>query len=292
MLNESLEYLNLASGKVVVDATVGLAGHALKIMERILPDGKLICLDRDEKSLLLAKEKLKDFAHNCEFAYANFSDMDKALENLNIKKVDAMLFDLGMSSTQLDDPARGFSFQGEGPLDMRLDINNCVSAYDLVNNLDEDELSQILWNFGQERWHNRIARAITWVRQKHPISSTKELSEIISRAIPGKFRYQKIHPATRSFQAIRIAVNRELESLEIALKKAPNLLAERGRIVVISFHSLEDRIVKHEFRDFDNQGILKILTAKPLVAQEAEILGNPRSRSAKLRSAERLQDEA
>ncbi len=288
MCREVLDYLNLAPGKIIVDATIGTGGHSLKILERIMPGGRLIGIDRDEKSLNIAKERLYDYKSGCEFIYGNFMDIDTILSSLNIKKIDGILFDLGLSSIQLADPDRGFSFQNEGPLDMRLDKNSYICAYDLINNLNEDELSCLLWNFGQERWHNRIARFLVKEREKHPISSTRQLSDIVVKAIPQRYRYYHIHPATRTFQAVRIAVNRELETLEIAIRKAVELLNKNARICVISFHSLEDRIVKFSLRDFSAKGLVKIITPKPLVPADEEVRQNPRARSAKLRAAQRL----
>ena len=288
MLKEAMDYLNLKPGQTIADATVGLGGHALCILKNIMPGGRLIGIDRDQESLDMAKETLKDFSGACELVHSNFVDIDKVLENLKIKKIDGVLFDLGLSSYQLDNPERGFSFQSEGPLDMRLDRNSYICAYDLLNNLNEEEISALLWNFGQERWHNRIARFLVQQRQKHPIATTKELSDIVVRAIPYKYRHYRIHPATRTFQAVRIAVNRELEILEIALKKAVEFLNRSGRICVISFHSLEDRIVKLSFRQLAARGLLNIITPKPLVPQQSEVRDNPSSRSAKLRVVERL----
>ena len=288
MCGEIINYLNLAAGKTIVDATIGMGGHSLKIIERISPGGKLIGIDRDEDAIKTARSRLGDYSASCNFVYGNFIDVDKILSDAGVQKVDGILLDLGVSSAQLDDPLRGFSFQNEGPLDMRLDRNSYRSAYDLVNNLNEDELSELLWNFGEERWHNRIARYLVKEREKHPISTTLELSQAVSRAIPYKYRHYRIHPATRTFQAVRIAVNRELESLEIVIRKAVELLKNNGRICVISFHSLEDRIVKFSFRDFAAKGLLKIITPKPLVPADEEIRQNPKSRSAKLRVAERL----
>ncbi len=288
MLEEVLGHLNLGPGKIVVDGTLGAAGHSLKILEIILPGGKLIGLDRDQKAIEIARENLKNFPGSCDLIHSNFQEMDKALESLGIKGVDGILLDLGISSIQLDDPERGFSFQADGPLDMRLDQSSYISAYDLVNNLNEDELSELLWTYGQERWHNRIARFLVEERQKNPISTTAQLRDIVVRATPHKYRYQRIHPATRTFQAIRIAVNRELESLEEALEKAVKLLNKNGRICIISFHSLEDRIVKIGFKNLAGQGLIRIITPKPLEATDSEVSLNPRSRSAKLRVAERL----
>lgn len=290
MLKEVIRYLNLSQGKIIVDATIGTAGHAQNILEKILPAGRLIGVDRDQESLGIARQRLEKFSAHCDFAYGNFSELDSLLKGLNIKKVDGILFDLGISSFQLRDPQRGFSFQNEGPLDMRLDRNSYIAAYDLLNNLNEEEISSMLWNFGQERWHNRIAHLVAEVRQRQPISTTRELADIVVRAIPYRYRHShyRIHPATRTFQAVRIAVNRELEVLEVALEKALDLLNKGGRICVISFHSLEDRIVKLAFKKAASLGKVNIITNKPLTPESAEIGENPLSRSAKLRVAERV----
>jgi 16S rRNA (cytosine1402-N4)-methyltransferase len=288
MLDEVLGYLNLRPGNIIVDATIGTAGHSLEILKRIMPGGKLIGIDRDSDSLSIAKERLRDYSDTCEFVYANFIDIDTILTKLNIEKIDGILFDLGLSSFQLADPQRGFSFQKEGPLDMRFDRNSYISAYDLINNLTEEEVSNLLWVFGQERWHNRIARLLVREREKQPIATTAQLKNIVLKAVPYRYRHCRIHPATRSFQAIRIAVNRELEVLEEALTKAVERLNKTARICVISFHSLEDRIVKFKFRNFSHNEVLKIITPKPLVPTQGEIKENPSSRSAKLRVAEKL----
>ncbi len=290
MLKEVLDYLNLSPGKVIVDATTGTGGHSEAMLDRILPAGKLICVDRDQESLTVARQRLSRFQDSCEFVHGNFSDIDTILASLNIKEVDAILFDLGISSFQLEDPHRGFSFQNEGPLDMRLDRNSYISAYDLVNNLNEDEISEMLWTFGQERWHNRIAHLVVEEREKHPIATTRELADIVEKAIPYRYRnrHYRIHPATRTFQAVRIAVNRELETLEVAINKAILALGKEGRICVISFHSLEDRVVKHSFRNAQANGLIQIITPKPQTPMRSEIGENPSSRSSKLRVAQRL----
>lgn len=287
MLEEVLGYLNLGKGKIIVDATIGTGGHSEEILGRILPGGRLIGIDEDDESLEVCRERLKKFKGSCDFVHSNFADIDSALKKLKIKKIDGILFDLGVSSFQLGDPRRGFSFQNEGPLDMRLDRNSRILAYDLVNNLNEEELSSMLWNFGQERWHNRIARALVSERERQPILTTLQLANTILRAMPYRYRhrYSRIHPATRAFQAVRIAVNRELESLEAALNKVAGLLNEGGRVCVISFHSLEDRIAKLSFRKFSQEGRLCIITPKPCSPSEEEIRVNPSSRSAKLRVA-------
>lgn len=290
MLNEVLDYLNLGAGKVVVDATIGTGGHSIEIIKRIVPGGKLIGIDRDAESLSIAADRLSEFKGSCEFVHANFKDIDTVLANLNITHVDAVLFDLGISSYQLEDPKRGFSFSNEGPLDMRLDRESYISAYDLVNNLNEQEISHLLWMFGQERWHNRIAHLLVEEREKQPIATTLQLANIVEKAIPYKYRhrYYRIHPATRTFQAMRIAVNRELETLDIAVKKAITLLRRKGRVCVISFHSLEDRIVKHSFRSDASENLIRIITPKPMRPLQTEVQDNPSSRSSKLRVAEKV----
>ncbi len=283
-----MDYLKLSPGKIIVDATMGTGGHSRGIIEHIMPGGKLIGIDRDQDSLDIAKERLRDFGSACEFVYGNFVDIDDILKNLNIKKIDGILFDLGLSSYQLEDPNRGFSFQYEGPLDMRFDRNSFVSAYDLINNLNEEEISAMLWTFGEERWHNRIARFLVEEREKQAITTTRELSDIVVKAIPHKYRHYRIHPATRTFQAVRIAVNRELETIGVGISKAIELLDSQGRICVISFHSMEDRIAKLSFRKFAASGTIKIITPKPQTPKFAEIRENHSSRSSKLRVAEKL----
>ena len=290
MLQEVLDSLRLSPGQIIVDATLGTGGHSIEILKRITPGGKLIGIDRDENSLEICRQRLGDFKENTEFVHANFADLDQVLANLGIEKIDGIVFDLGISSYQLHDAQRGFSFQNEGPLDMRLDKSSYVCAYDLVNNLNENEISQILWNFGQERWHNRIARLLIQERRNEPICTTKQLANLVMRAIPHRYRrsYYRIHPATRTFQAIRIAVNRELEILENAVKKAVDILKKQARICVISFHSLEDRAIKHTFRALEADGLIKIITPKPLTPGSAELGVNPSSRSSKFRVAERI----
>jgi len=290
MLNEVLAYLDLAPGKVIIDATLGTGGHGQAILERISPGGKLIGIDRDNESLNIARDRLDKFKDSCVFVHGNFSDIERILEEIKVRKVDGVLFDFGISSFQLDDPERGFSFGNDGPLDMRLDRDSYISAYDLINNLNEEELSTLLWNFGEERWHNRIARHLVEERQKHPISTTSELADIVSRSIPARYRHKfyRIHPATRTFQAVRIAVNRELEILDNALNHAIEVLDKKGRICAISFHSLEDRAVKLNFRKKHQESKINILTPKPLTPTQSEVEANPRSRSSKLRAAGRV----
>lgn len=288
MLKEVLDYLNLSPGKIIVDATIGTGGHSKDIIERILPGGRLVGIDRDQESLAVASERLRNFSQSCELVYGNFMDIDTILKNLNIKKIDGILFDLGVSSYQLEDPSRGFSFQYDGPLDMRLDRSSFISAYDLINNLNEEEISTLLWTFGQERWHNRIAHFLVQEREKLSITTTRQLTNIVVKAMPHKYRHFRRHPATRTFQAVRIAVNRELETIETAINNSIEVLDKLARICVISFHSLEDRIVKFTFRREASLGKIRIITPKPLVPTETERKENPSSRSSKLRVAEKL----
>lgn len=288
MTEEILGYFDLKPGMTVVDATVGLGGHSARIIEKILPGGRLICLDKDQEALSLAKEHLAAFGEACLFFHEDFRHMDLALEKAGVSEVDAIIFDLGVSSYQLDNPQRGFSFKGDGPLDMRMDRRSYISAYDLLNNLTEEELASILKRFGQERYSHRIAGALVRARRKSPISTTQELAQIVRQVVPFKRTGERIHPATRTFQALRIAVNRELDALEEALHKAAHLLRKRGKICVVSFHSLEDRIVKVVFRDWSKSGKFKLLIKKILRPDAQEVMRNPRSRSARLRAIERI----
>ena len=289
MCREAVEYLKLRPGLTIVDATIGTAGHAMKILEKITPGGRLIGIDRDAESLLIAGGRLKEFNQNVDLVHADFRSIDKILLGLNLKKIDGILFDLGASSYQLDSQERGFSFRYNAPLDMRMDKTSYILAYDLVNNLTEKEISDILWSFGQERWHNRIAKYLVRERARHPISTTNQLKEIVLRAIPYKFSgYQRIHPATRTFQALRIAVNRELEALSEALEHIPEFLKKGAVVCVISFHSLEDRLVKHNFKEFAQRGIYRLMSKKPTAPTDEEIKENPRARSAKMRAAVRI----
>ena len=288
MYKEVLSFLDLKDGMVVLDATLGLGGHAAGILEKITPHGRFIGIDKDAESLNMAQDNLKKFSKHCTFVQDDFRNFDKVLEGKSIRRVDAFLFDLGISSYQLDNAARGFGIRSEGPLDMRMDRNSFISAYDLLNNLTEEEISSVIWRFGQERFSRRIARAVVRRREKAPISSTKELVELVLNVLPYKLRFHRIHPATRTFQALRIAVNRELDALDEALKKTSLFLNKGGRVCVISFHSLEDKIVKDNFRELVKTGRYRLLFKKILRPQEEEISDNPRSRSAKMRVIERF----
>lgn len=288
MLEEIISFLRLKDGMVIVDGTIGTGGHAIEIVKRISPNGKLIGIDRDDESLNIAKERLIDYSNQCIFVHDNFSNVDNILNSQGIRYVDGVLLDLGISSFQLDNPERGFSFSNEGPLDMRMDRNNSISAFDLINNLTQKEISSILWNFGQERFSNRIAKMIINHRNQSPINTTIELSNLILKAVPHSKRYYHIHPATRTFQALRIAVNHELDYLELFLKKIATFMNKKARICIISFHSLEDRITKINFLNLAKTSEFTLIVKKPISPNQQESKNNPRSRSAKLRVLERL----
>lgn len=287
MCIEAIGCLKLKPGLTVVDATIGTAGHASKILEAITPGGRLIGIDRDSDSLAIAEGNLKEYQNNVTLVHSDFRNIDKVLDSLNIGQVDGILLDLGVSSYQLDTKERGFSFRYDAPLDMRMDKTSYIAAYDLVNNLTEKEISDILWSFGQERWHNAIAKHLVRERIGVPVSTTAQLRDIVLKAIPHKFGRSRIHPATRTFQALRIAVNRELEALDEALSKVPRFLKKGGVISVISFHSLEDRIVKHNFKELGQKGVYHVITKKPITPEDDEVTDNPRARSGKLRAARR-----
>lgn len=283
MCQEVIEQLNLHPGDRILDCTLGLGGHSKEMMKRIMPGGSLVAIDRDSDSMKIAQKNLEEYAGQCTFVQKDFRFLDTVLDDLKIKEVDAIIFDLGVSSYQLDMAERGFSLRSNGPLDMRMDRNSFISAYDLINSLSTNEISLVLKNFGEERWHQRIADSLVKERAKHPIETTEDLKKIIINAVPRQYQNQKIHPATRSFQAFRIAVNRELEALEVALDKAIHYLRVGGHLCVISFHSLEDKIVKNKFCNHLKQGTIEILTKKPLRPSLPEIDRNPRARSARLR---------
>jgi len=288
LLDEVIDFLNPAPGDIIIDATVGGGGHAEEILRRISPGGTLVGIDRDAESLKLAQERLNPFQDSFKPINKNFRDIRKILEEIKAGKVNGILFDLGISSIHLETAERGFSIKNAGPLDMRMDRSQGISAEDLVNDLGEIELSSLIRDFGEERFHRRIAGAIVAARAKRRIKTTAELAEIISSRVPYRYRRQRIHPATRAFQALRIRVNDELASMEDALRASPGVLKEGGRVCVISFHSLEDRIAKNVFKEFAAKGVLRILTKKILRPREDETLTNPRARSAKLRVAERI----
>ncbi len=287
LVDEALEFLKPMPGSVILDATLGGGGHAEQILKKIVPQGKLIGIDCDKNTLQIARERLNAFETNIHLVHGNFRNLDTILDNLNIEKIDGALFDLGVSSFQLDNAERGFSFKQAAELDMRMDDTANFSAYNFINKASEYELDEAIKNYGEERYHKSITRAIAQQRKKHPIETTTELAQIIYENTPARYRKFKIDPATRTFQAVRIAVNDELKSLQGALEKITPYLGPGARLVVISFNSLEDRIVKRNFKAMDKNNIYKNLTKKPLTPKEAEINQNPRARSAKLRAAEK-----
>jgi len=289
MLEQVLFFLDCKSDGFYVDGTLGGGGHAEAILKKNSPKGKLLGIDRDSTSLEFAKKRLQFFDNRVHIFHGCFSNLPDFLEKAGRKSVDGILLDLGVSSHQLDNALRGFSIKNDGDLDMRMDQSMAASAYDIINQTDEAGLEYIISTFGEERYARSISRNIVNCRKKAPIRSTKELADIVINAIPARLRYkQKIHPATRTFQAIRIAVNDELEILDSSLTVAINGLKGGGRIAVISFHSLEDRIVKWNFFQEAKEERLRIITRKPIIPQEAEINSNPASRSAKLRVAEKV----
>ena len=289
LLKEVIALLNPRAGQVVVDGTLGSGGHAKEIMHHLGPKGRLIGMDQDPEALERAKQALERFP-NVEYLQANFSELKEVLKRLNLSRIDAVLLDVGLSSEQLGAANRGFSFLREGPLDMRMDPRSSVTARDLVNDLSQGELETLFRECGEERWSKRIAVALLRERQRKPIETTRQLTEIIEKSVPRPARFGPRHPAMRVFQALRIRANRELEVLKETLPQAFHSLKRGGRLAVISFHSLEDRIVKQTFRDWLKQGVARVLTPKPVRATEEEIRLNPRSRSAKLRVVERIKN--
>jgi 16S rRNA (cytosine1402-N4)-methyltransferase len=288
LLEESLDYLNVQPGGVVVDATLGLGGHSAAIARKLGGSGKLICFDRDPQAMELAKARLAAVAEELgaempevRYVARAFSEIAEEIEPGTLN---GLLADFGVSSLQLDEAQRGFSFRADGPLDMRMDTRSGETAEQVVNQADEEDLANLIYEFGEERRSRRIARAIVRAR---PITTTAELARIVSAEAP-PIKGEKIHPATRTFQALRIRVNDEMGEIRSLLKSAESLMKPGGRLVLISFHSLEDRQVKDAFKDAARAGVLEVLTKKPVVAKEQESLRNPRSRSAKLRAAEKI----
>lgn len=303
MIKEVIDALRCKRGGIYVDGTVGGGGHAYEILERTAPDGLLIGIDLDDDALAEAEKRLRSFGGRKILVKGNFADIAAILTSLNIKLVDGILLDLGVSSHQLDDAARGFSFSQEAPLDMRMDCSQGFTACDLVNNYSASELERIIRDYGEEKMARRIARAIVKKRNAAPLLTTTDLAAVVAGTMPSGYERQKIHPATRTFQAIRIAVNNELLSLPKAIKSGVEVLNTGGRFAIISFHSLEDRIVKNEFRFWEREcvcpprlpvcgcqrkALLKVLTKKPVIPGNDEITANLRARSARLRTAERI----
>ncbi|MFC1624151.1 16S rRNA (cytosine(1402)-N(4))-methyltransferase RsmH [Candidatus Omnitrophota bacterium] len=290
LLEEVIHFLNPVPGNIIIDATIGGAGHAEEIMPKLWPGGMLIGIDRDSESLRIAHERLTGLKGQFKLVNKNFRDLKKITQDLKIGEIDGIVFDVGISSIQMETAERGFSIKHPGPLDMRMDRNQSLTAKDLVNSLSEIELSDLIRNYGEERFHRRIAKGIVAARKRKEIQSTFDLADIVLSNIPygNRRKRRRIHPATRTFQAFRIRVNDELVSLEEALGGTPDVLKKGGRVSIISFHSLEDRIVKNILKKFNTQGIFRTLTKKPIRAKEEEILKNPRARSAKLRAAVKL----
>jgi 16S rRNA (cytosine1402-N4)-methyltransferase len=302
LLMECLEGLNIKEDGTYVDCTLGGAGHSSHIVERLGSNGRLIGIDQDKDALKAAGEKLKEF-NNVTFVHNNFTNIEEILEELHIEGVDGILMDLGVSSYQLDTGERGFSYMQDAPLDMRMNREAKFSAYDIVNGYSLDELTKIIRDFGEEKFARRIAQFITDRRGAKPIETTLQLVDIIKAAIPAKARREGPHPAKRTFQAIRIEVNKELAILDKAIEGSVAKLKPGGRLAIITFHSLEDRIVKNKFKDLENpckcpsdfpvcvcgkKSKVKVITRKPIEASEEEVEENPRSRSAKLRVAEKI----
>ena len=300
---EVMTYLAPQAGGVYVDGTLGGGGHARLILEASSPDGLLIGLDQDPQALAAAGDRLADFGARVVLRRGTYSELTAHLAALDIDRVDGILLDIGVSSHQLDSPERGFSFREDGPLDMRMDTDGPMTAAEVLAESDADTLRRIFREYGEERWAGRIAKAIVRTRTETPLQTTLQLAELISDVVPKGRVPQRIHPATRVFQALRIYVNRELDRLREGLDAALDVLKPGGRLVVISFHSLEDRIVKHRFRDAaidcvcppriavcscDKQATVKVLTRRGVRALEEEVADNPRARSAILRAVERL----
>ena len=303
LLDEVIKYLRCTPGKSFVDGTVGGGGHARAILENTAPDGWLIGIDWDENALAKARSNLEPYEERLVLVWDNFARVSSILSRLNIQAVDGILLDLGLSSFQVDTAERGFSFSLPGPLDMRMDTRKKTTAAHLVNTLSAEELADLIYRFGEERWSRRIARNIVRARAEAPVASTEHLAELVLRAIPAGKRSRQRHPATRTFQALRLAVNRELDHLQSFLQGALDLLRPGGRLAIISFHSLEDRMVKHTFSNWarscrcpadlpvcscEGRPLVRSVNKKPVVPGAEEIKANPRSRSSRLRVAEKI----
>lgn len=303
LLQECIDALNIRPDGIYLDGTLGGAGHSSQIARRLTEGGRLIGVDRDRTALAAAKERLAPYADRVTLVHSNFAEIDAILDSLGIPAVDGMLFDLGVSSPQLDDASRGFSYMADAPLDMRMDKDDALTAGEVVNTWPQGELRRILYDYGEERYAPQIAAAICRAREKAPIETTLELVDIIRSAMPAQALREKQHPAKRSFQAIRIAVNDELGAVSRMMQAAVGRLNHGGRLAVITFHSLEDRIVKSEMQQAargctcppefpvcvcGKKPLVKLVTRKPIVSGPAELEENPRARSAKLRVAEKL----
>lgn len=303
LLQECIDALNIRPDGIYLDGTLGGAGHSSQIARRLTEGGRLIGVDRDRTALAAAKERLAPYADRVTLVHSNFAEIDAILDSLGIPAVDGMLFDLGVSSPQLDDASRGFSYMADAPLDMRMDKDDALTAGEVVNTWPQGELRRILYDYGEERYAPQIAAAICRAREKAPVETTLELVDIIRSAMPAQALREKQHPAKRSFQAIRIAVNDELGAVSRMMQAAVGRLNPGGRLAVITFHSLEDRIVKSEMQQAargctcppefpvcvcGKKPLVKLVTRKPIVSGPAELEENPRARSAKLRVTEKL----
>jgi len=284
MVTEVIELLAPSRGGLFVDCTVGLGGHSRALLEA--GASSVLGFDRDATALQIARERLAPFGDRVRLAHADYRDLDRVLGEQGIDAVAGALADLGVSSMQFDAEGRGFSFRRDEPLDMRMDQSRGPSAADLLRDAEETEIADVIFRFGEERHSRRVARAIVWARRESAIDTTGRLAAIVRRAVP-HHGYQRIDPATRTFQALRIWVNEELEGLEAFIERAVAVLEPGGRLAMIAFHSLEDRIVKHTMRRLDASGAVRLVTRRPTIPGEAEIAANPRSRSARLRAVER-----
>ena len=303
LLKETIEALNIKQNGIYVDCTVGGAGHSIEILKAMGPNGKLVAIDQDQDALIAATEVLKDYKNQVFFIKCNYAYLKQILDELGIDEVDGVLMDIGVSSHQLDEGERGFSYHQNAVLDMRMDTSQELTAKDIVNNYSKEDLETIFWNYGEEKWGMRIAEFIVNAREEKEIVTTFDLVEIIKAAIPKKVRMESKHPAKKIFQALRIEVNNELDVLETGIHSAVDKLKKGGRLAIITFHSLEDRIVKNNFKELakactcppelpvcvcNNKEVIKVITRKPIIATEEEVNKNIRSRSAKLRVCEKL----
>lgn len=303
LLNECIVNLNIKTDGIYVDGTLGGAGHSREIAKLLSPEGKLLGIDRDANAIAKAQDILRDYIDRVVLVRSNFSEIDDILSSQHIDTVDGILLDLGVSSHQLDEPSRGFSYMNDAPLDMRMDDREEKSAYEIVNGYSQEELNRIIFEYGEERWAKRISEFIVNERVVKPIETTFELVGVIKKAVPKAARQDGSHPAKRTFQAIRIEVNGELEILEKTVEKMAERLNTKGRLCIITFHSLEDRIIKNVFRKLENpctcpydipvcvcnkKQIVRVITRKPILPSEAELEENHRARSAKLRVVEKV----
>ncbi|MDP8299002.1 MAG: 16S rRNA (cytosine(1402)-N(4))-methyltransferase RsmH [Candidatus Tantalella remota] len=287
LLKKAIDHLDPEAGDIILDATLGGGGHAEAILQRIVPDGTLIGTDADTEAIERCRVYLARFGEAAVLVHKNFGKIDEVLKAVNIDKLDGALFDLGISSFQIDEADRGFSFLRDGPLDMRFDCGAQLTASEVVNRFGREKLTDILKEYGEERHAKLVAAGICVARRKQRIETTGQLKDIVMKAVGAKYRKQRLHPATRTFQALRIYVNDELSSIAKAVRDVVRYLSPGGRVCVISFHSLEDRIIKNIFREEASEGSLEIITRKPVTPDAEEIRENPRARSAKMRVAER-----